>query len=446
MSVLDGVVLLAALATALVIPRRGAVAATAALLAAQICWEGWYWHFAPLVLLLVVTAAWPAPRARWFRAARVLLALIAIAPWLALVPVPALPTPRGPYAVGSQIFRWVDSSRAEGVTNEPDDARNVIVQAWYPASGASSQPHRPLHLPYIDGLGRLPQFVSALPSVVMRYYGAIDPHAERDVAPHAGRWPVVVFSPGYGAARAFYSGLVADLASRGFVVLAVDHPYEAALTELANGQLVTTTERFDPKERDRTQYMARQLTVRAADVRFVLDQATASHALGILGSHLDTARMAVVGHSFGGATAALAAADDARVKAGANLDGTLYGSVPERTLERPFLLIESDHEGTKHSPRYREGNERLLSKSRAAAYRFEIHHANHYSFTETPFLFAWPTRTVLSWWLGGARNAADVQQATTDIVSAFLATSFGAADRVELTAHQHANITGGRLH
>ncbi|WP_280220668.1 hypothetical protein [Nocardia neocaledoniensis] len=41
---------------------------------------------------------------------------------------------------------------------------------------------------------------------------------------------MVLFSPGYGAPRAFYSGLVADLASRGLIVLAPDHPNEVAVT------------------------------------------------------------------------------------------------------------------------------------------------------------------------------------------------------------------------
>lgn len=441
MSALDLALVLAGLATAVVVPRRWAVGATAGLVAAQVWFEGLFWHFAPLYLLLLVVAVWPGPRRRWARATRVLLAVLTLAPWLAVVPVPSLSAPSGPHPVGSHVFRWVDASRGEGATRAPDDRRNVIVQAWYPA--ISEQPRQ--GIPYIDGLGRLPPFVSLLPSVAMMYYGSIDTHALRDATPAAGRWPVIVFSPGYGASRAFYSGVLADLASRGFVVLAVDHPYESALTELADGQLATTIEHFDPNERDRTQYMARQLGVRAADVDYVVDRATAADALGALSAHVDATRIAVVGHSFGGATAALAAADDARVKAAANLDGTPYGSLPERKLQRPFLLIESDHAGTKHSPRYRDGNQRLLSNRRAAAYRFEIHHANHYSFTDTPFFFSWPARLVLGWWLGGARDAADTQRVTTDILVAFLATSYGAADNVEVTARRHANISGGRL-
>lgn len=441
MSALDLALLLAGLTTALVVPHRWAVGATAGLGAAQVWLEGLFWHFMPLHLLLLVVAVWPGPRGRPARAARLLLAGLALAPWLVLVPVPSLPAPSGPHAVGTRVFRWVDASRGEEATSAPDDRRNVIVQAWYPADSARPRPR----IPYIDGLGRLPPFVSLLPRAAMTYYGSIDTHASRDVAPATGRWPVIVFSPGYGAPRALYTGSVADLASRGFVVLAVDHPYESAVTELADGRLATTIERADSADHDRTRYMARQLAVRAADVRHVVDRATAAGALGALSGHLDTTRIAVVGHSFGGATAALAAADDARVTAAANVDGTPYGHLPERRLPRPFLLIESDRAGTRHSSRYLEGNQRLLSNRRAAAYRFEIRRANHYGFTDAPLLLAWPTRHLLGWWLGGTRDAADVQRTTTEILVAFLATSHGAPDEVEATARRHADVRGGRL-
>lgn len=441
MSVLDLAVVVAGLATAVAAPSRRAAGATAVLSAAQVVSEGLYWHFAPLYLLLIAVAVWPGPRKGRAYASRVVLAVLALAPWLAVVPVPSLPAPRGPHPVGSHVYRWVDTTRGEQATNAPGDRRNVIVQAWYPAIAEGSRPQ----VPYIDGLGRLPRFVSALPSVVMMHYGAIDTHARLDATPAAGRWPVIVFSPGYGASRAFYSGMLADLASRGFVVLAIDHPYESALTELANGELATTTERFDPRERDRTQYMARQLDIRAADVAYVIDRATDAGALGALSGHVDPARIAAVGHSFGGATGAQVAADDARVMAAANIDGTPYGSLPERVLPRPFMLIESDLRDTRHSPRYLEGNQRLLSNRCAAAYRFEIHRANHYSFTDTPLYFSWPARLALSWWLGGARSATETQRATADILVAFLAASSGAADGVETAARRHPGISGGRL-
>jgi predicted dienelactone hydrolase len=50
--------------------------------------------------------------------------------------------------------------------------------------------------------------------------------ATADAIPLArrGGWPVVLFPPGFGVERELYAGLAEDLASHGYVVLAIDHP------------------------------------------------------------------------------------------------------------------------------------------------------------------------------------------------------------------------------
>jgi hypothetical protein len=197
--------------------RRGLVA-VAALAALQVVLEGVYWHFFPAYALLLAVARTvfsrrPGARVSWLgRPALVALSLLALLPWLVFLPVPELLASSGPYPVGTQVFRWVDEARAETRTAAPDDLRNVVVQAWYPAAAGAHGPRAP----YIDGLGHLPSFVSLFPGLAMAYYGRIDTHAVVGAAPAAARprWPVVLFSPGYGAPRAFYTGLVSDLASR----------------------------------------------------------------------------------------------------------------------------------------------------------------------------------------------------------------------------------------
>ncbi len=471
MTALDALLLLGAVVLALASSTglerrwlRGGLAGAVALAALQAVREGLYWHFVPTyaLLLAVVPSVLPgraAARVSWlWRSSLVALSLLALVPWLVFLPVPELPPPSGPYAVGTQVFRWVDETRPEVRTKAPDDLRNVIVQAWYPAAAGAHGPHAP----YIDGLGRLPQFVSLFPGLAMAYYDRIDTHAiaGAPLAVERPRWPVVLFSPGYGAARAFYTGLIADLASRGFVVLAVDHPYEVAVTQLANGRIATAIERFAGQPRDGFARMAQQQLVRAADLRFVLDRLAAPGALGALSGHLEVERVAAIGHSFGGAAALLAMSEDPRIAAAANLDGTLYGALPEQHLSRPVLLLESDRRETGHSPIYLAGNQRLLANLSAVGYRFEIHSTNHYSFTDAAWLFSPPARLAFSLWLGGSRSAADTQRASIDILVAFLSSSLklapaaslaapavGAADasEVEAAAARHEDIAGGRV-
>jgi dienelactone hydrolase len=381
------------------------------LAALQFAAEGFYWQVLPaygLILALAIAVRRPPAggAGRWLvRAGLICLMLLALAPW-ALPPVPRLTPPGGPFAVGTQIFRWVDPSRPEDATADPADRRNVIVQAWYPAAAGSRGPRAP----YIDGLGRLPSSVSLIPSFLLRRYGRIDTHAVlgAPLSRARARWPVVVFSPGYGGPRAFYTSLVADLASRGYVVLALDHPYESAVTELADGRIATTVETFLEGDPDRTAFMAGRLALRASDVSFVLDQIAQPRALGSrLSGRLDLDHIGTVGHSLGGATAAAAMAADARIKAAVNVDGTLYGDLAERHLDRPFMLLESDHAESGHGERYLTGNRRLLENLKAGGFRYEIDRANHYSFTDAPLFLSWPARFAAAQLIGGGRGPAE---------------------------------------
>ena len=49
-----------------------------------------------------------------------------------------LPAPTGPHPVGTVTHHWIDAGRAEDLTPDPNDVRQLIVQIWYP--GAVSVP------------------------------------------------------------------------------------------------------------------------------------------------------------------------------------------------------------------------------------------------------------------------------------------------------------------
>ncbi len=390
------------------------------LAAAQWIFLGFTWQSVPAWLLLALGAL-PALRThvalRWI--GRLTLAGIAAACvgiWTLLPAVPSLPEPDGPHAVATEVYRWTDATRDEPHTEDPADRRAVIAQAWYPTDARPSGKR----VPYIDGLGRMPGQVSIMPGFLLNRYGQIDTHAAAStpIAPRDRPWPVVIFSPGYGAPRAVYTGLATRLASRGFVVFVLDHPYESAVTELPDGRVGGLVENIPA---DHSQYMPQQQVLRTADIRFVIDQIARP---GVLSPHLrgriETSKVAVIGHSFGGAVSAMVMSEDPRVVAAANIDGTPYGDLPDRQLARPFMLIQSDYAETGHSDLFVDGNARLLAGA-APGLHFEIKRANHYSFTDTPFFFAPPGRWLLSRVMGGGRGPAATQQATADIIAAFLA-------------------------
>ncbi|MGH3402211.1 MAG: alpha/beta hydrolase family protein [Streptosporangiaceae bacterium] len=181
----------------------------------------------------------------------------------------------------------------------------------------------------------------------------------------ARRCPVVLYSPGYEDDRELGTGLVSDLASRGYVVVTIDHTYEAAEVEFPGGRVEVSRQ---PKTQAAIYEAA---TVRVPDTRFVLNELAAlnsginpdaeHHPLpaGLAGA-LDLARTGMFGHSLGGATAANAMAADPRIIAGINLDGTIFpaaapaslsplsqqltnlaGAVAKRVGDRPFMMMAS---------------------------------------------------------------------------------------------------------
>jgi predicted dienelactone hydrolase len=430
--------------------RVAAVAVGFLLAAAQWALCDYTWQDLPAYLLLALSALPPLPTGgvlRWSgRLGLALLATAALGVWI-LPAVPTLPQPDGRYAVATQVYRWTDATRDEPQTADPTDRRSVIAQAWYPTT-RREQSRGVSRIAYIDGIGHMPSQVSVMPGFMLRRYGQIDTHAEAlaPLAPGDRPWPVVIFSPGYGAPRAVYTGLATRLASRGFVIFVLDHPYESAVTQLPDGRVVGTREMLLPGERDRTSYMARQQVVRVADVRFVVNQLAHADALSPLRGRIDASKVAVIGHSFGGAASIAAMTEDPRVVAAANIDGTPYGDLPDRTLTRPFLLLQSDQAETHHGDRFNTGNGKLLTAMEAPGFRYEIKRANHYSFTDAPFFVAPPGRWLLAQAIGGGRGPAATHQAAADILAAFLTGPLtGAASDLAATAARYPEVLGGAV-
>jgi hypothetical protein len=211
-----------------------------------------------------------------------------------------LPPPSGPYQAGTVPLHLVDHSRRDPwlAGNRP---RELMVSLWYPAMDDDRYPQAPWMPPKAGAL-----FLTQLiPSPLTGPFStAPAPRISLD-----------------GDDRALGTGLVSDLASRGYVVVTTDYTYEAAEVQFPAG----------------------------------------------LAGALDLARTGMFGHSLGGATAAEVMAADRRILAGIDLDGTiivsglpapgdqasltqvkyLAAAVARRIGDRPFMIMT--HAG--HGPR-----------------------------------------------------------------------------------------------
>src|ERR1043165_9656783 len=153
-----------------------------------------------------------------------------------------LPAPTGRYPIGTTSWRLIDPSRREIFTGSRD-ARNVEVLAWYPATSVRADATAP---DLREGLPEVHAFATVF-GVAEDAFDALQhvrTHASLDAPPAVttGKLPVLLFAHGYTGIPSAYTALMEDLASHGYAVLSVVHPYEATAATLADGRVVTLFE------------------------------------------------------------------------------------------------------------------------------------------------------------------------------------------------------------
>ena len=141
----------------------------------------------------------------------------------------------------------------------------------------------------------------------------IETHTFADQPAAQGEFPLLIFSPGFGNLTAFYTSLLEDIASHGYIVAAIWHPYSTGLVEFDDGRIAIINQAgSDISDANRPAMGA----VWTGDALFSLNSLRALNQDDpILAGHIDFEHVGAFGHSFGGATAAELAHDDARVDA-----------------------------------------------------------------------------------------------------------------------------------
>jgi predicted dienelactone hydrolase len=152
----------------------------------------------------------------------------------------ALPAVTGPYSVGRVTVECTDRSRIEPLA-EDHGYRTLVVDIWYPAEGTSGAPARYLDVAAFEqAIGAAGTRRQLAPAYDVIKDGRVQTHAVVN-APFAGsigRAPVLIFSPGGGMVREVYAAQLADLASHGYIVAAITHPYDGVVAVYHDGHIV----------------------------------------------------------------------------------------------------------------------------------------------------------------------------------------------------------------
>jgi predicted dienelactone hydrolase len=258
-----------------------------------------------------------------------------------------LPDPSGPFAVGRTTDVWTDDSHVDPFGETPDAKRELVVWIWYPSTPPSTAEPAP-YLPdawraAVDAQRPLPL------KLLTRDPVRVHPHSSLDapLSAAANRFPIVILRGGLGALTTDYTTLAEDLASHGYVVVGFDAPYRTTVVVFPDGRVVRRRRADNPETLTgdaQTRLAERLLAAWTSDVGFVADRLERMNATdGRFRGRLDLQALGVAGHSLGGATAAQFCHDDARCRAGIDIDGAPLGSVVRDSLQKPFMFLLSDH-------------------------------------------------------------------------------------------------------
>ena len=434
-------------------------------LGAHLLVEGARWPLAPAYLLAALLATRslarapvtpPGPGRYPLRhAVRVTLALAVLGASALLAagfPVFTYPAPSGPHSVGTMRLAFVDRTRDDPFAPAPRRPRELLASVWYPADVAADAPRAPFWPGDTDASAAI-----GLPRFLFSHLALVRSHAAPDapLARAQQRWPVVIFSHGFNSTPWQNVVQMEELASHGFVVVSLGHPYDASRLTFPDGHVVLDNSRTRPpqpsppdqaaamrlaalvdsaREPDsvrarwrRTEehfvrvgvYVMASVEVWYDDTRFLMDRLAAIDAgtdretagpRERLAGRLDLQRLGVAGMSFGGSTAGITCARDPRCRAGANLDGWQFGRIMEHPLAVPFLFVTRD--GNAQLPVYFGASADLVHVA--------VRGATHGSFGDLAIampLFRWIARPGLA--LLGTIDGASIERIMSRYLVAF---------------------------
>ncbi|KAF2443362.1 hypothetical protein P171DRAFT_432635 [Karstenula rhodostoma CBS 690.94] len=302
----------------------------------------------------------------------------------------SLPPPTGPYNVGTKPYVLKHTTLNDPVAPE-GVSKSLLVNVYYPTHDEA-----PAQKYIWDGLSAAYDVYYGVPNGTfsnitanLALNGKPLSRKEHDKL----RLPTLLFGPAMaGPPSRFFTGLVSEMASRGYPVVTVDHPWEAPYIEYPNGTgFVGKDFTWSPCQEVYDYIHA----YRIADNSAVIDALPkVSKKLGI---PFDLKRFAFFGHSLGGSAAISqilaerkwTASHGKRFLGAINIDGQFFGigATNSSSLDArvPTLLLASEG----HDPKAGFDPTWALFESFQSSWTKSLRimgHSNHTDYSDLIFL------------------------------------------------------------
>ncbi len=310
--------------------------------------NGLLWHYFPIYLffLIYIWVSITKPKKKFFTVIVLSLLVFLAIDVAILFPFSEMPKTSGEFLIGTKNYDVVDESRIEKY-DDLGNKRKIRAQVWYPidsnkglkkakwfidgketARGISKDAQLPLFL--LDKMSRTKS---------NSYLGG-------NLSNKKDKYPLVIISHGWAGVRNFHQDFAEELASRGYIVIAIDHTYGATVTVFEDGKVANIN--YDAISLGKANFLDKAnvlVNTFARDVSRIIDF---SHELNasdsMFKSRIDESKIGLIGHSTGGGGDVRLALEDDRIKSIVGLDAWVEPIKTQNVskgLEIPSLFIRS---------------------------------------------------------------------------------------------------------
>ncbi|KXH62273.1 tat pathway signal sequence [Colletotrichum salicis] len=285
-----------------------------------------------------------------------------------------IPGPPGPYPVALRVEAFEDAARWDRhAPQDQPEKRKVMVSVHVPLEKEANCSVE--IVPYVPpttavALGQGAATLFGLPDTV--FSGMELEFCAVDTAyggpEKSEKYPLVLFSHGRASSRLANGVLARSLASYGYIVVTLDHTYDAAIVEFPGGSI-----RFAENATDNN----------SAYVESLLEASLPGSTPLLAGTHASIIpeKLLIAGHSFGGATVASSLYADDRILAGLNFDGLMVGPVQTEGTDKPLVLVS-----TPTTFDYISGWDEIWANLRGPSLMLIVNGTTHMSFFDAPQL------------------------------------------------------------
>jgi hypothetical protein len=189
--------------------------------------------------------------------------------------------------------------------------------------------------------------------------------------------------------RYLHTSFAEKLANHGYVVIGLDHSYDANITIFPDGSIADYRSDITGHP-DSIIIRKKQINTRASDIRFIIDQLEriqSGEIKHVLNGYLDANRIGVACHSFGGATSTVVSFLDSRITATLALDSWM-NPVPREVIKKgpmqPFLHIGRPHWDDSDYPSNYSLLDALIQNNRGPSHRITIKNTLHMDYCDAP--------------------------------------------------------------